>query len=699
MGKKSGKRKQIAKKDRKNLRLWVEGKREEVLKPHIPAYTDALERGWRYEREYLQKICSEFHARFNWRLEDFEEPDVLPNYDLVAPPPAEPVDDDEKKEKRKRIDLLNERIRRWFKYRARRLRKQLTQGGDPLKDPWAVLMSQLSGLKPPPKARQAYQQYMRERYEDDVAPIVAERWLAQSSAGSNVQTARKPTAPFRAQIAQELFAALPEVVRNEYATHAKEEAATARAAYIKEPPSKTPEARQKCIDAVGQFLGPIQKGILEYTGLHTVVIMGGPIPRYGGELRPVYCAYGRSRAGAKAHMPEWAGDRWDKQVSSLMTEYLQTAFTPEEIQEAALVDPLEGAKYTMDGKGGFGTGSDSGTQERAAEGVASSSKVAGGKRKAGGKGKVRRPLHTLPIQEIIARTITGKEVTVDLMAPEGLSYDQNRTWNMARNSALLSALRITQDVEDLFATPSTASGSQKRKAAEVESGPRKSQRLNPDSGAPAPATTTPRPPASPPTSAANPSADLTPAATPAPAADTTSGPGSTGASTSAASGANATMASTTTPTTPTALPDTTSTPTTPIVPPDTTSGPGSTVVSTSAALGANATTASTTTLTTPTAPPATTPTPITPIRRTRRECHYGIDHNADNAHRLPRHDADADNTHCPPRHDEWPREYGCVHERRTRHECCYGVDYTATGHGGQRRDSTPFGRSRSVCIP
>ncbi|KAJ7707992.1 hypothetical protein B0H16DRAFT_1481453 [Mycena metata] len=106
MGRKGRKRKRVAKKDHKNLRLWAEGKREKVLVPHIEEYTNALERGWRDERDCLQKICNEFHAKIDWRLQDHEEPDVLPDYDPLAPVPAEDLGEAEKNNKRKRIELL-----------------------------------------------------------------------------------------------------------------------------------------------------------------------------------------------------------------------------------------------------------------------------------------------------------------------------------------------------------------------------------------------------------------------------------------------------------------------------------------------------------------------------------------------------------------------------------------------------------------
>ncbi|KAJ7511244.1 hypothetical protein B0H11DRAFT_2215083 [Mycena galericulata] len=158
-----------------------------------------------------------------------------------------------------------------------------------------------------------------------------------------------PTVPFRAKVARELFAALPESERAGYAVRAKEEAAERRAAFdaaMKATPSKSPEARQACIDNVGSFMGPILEGIRERTGLHSVIIMGGPIPKYGGELRSVYVAYGRNRTSAAEHFPQWGKERFDS-VLEMMKEYLQTAFTPQDIEESQLPDGLQGAKYTM----------------------------------------------------------------------------------------------------------------------------------------------------------------------------------------------------------------------------------------------------------------------------------------------------------------------------------------------------------------
>ncbi|KAJ7473863.1 hypothetical protein B0H11DRAFT_2429784 [Mycena galericulata] len=356
-------RKRVAKEDRKNLRLWAEGARESVLTPHIEPYADALERNWRSERDYLKKICNEFNARISWRLGDHEEPNLpLPEFKPQEILVEEELTEEEEKQKRARLVVLRDRIRRWLKYRVRRLRKQVRGRLDARKDPWALLLAKLSGIRVPQKARQAYQQFMHEKFDTDIAPVVAEEWAATSvNKDGSLKTKKDADGPFRAKVARDLFAKLPESERQGYAARAKEEAAERRAEFeaaMKDPPSKSPEARQKCIDNVGSFMGPILEGIRERTGLHSVIIMGGPIPKYGGELRSVYVAYGRNRTSASEHFPQWGKQRFDS-VLELMKEYLQTAFTAQEIDESRLPDGLEGAKYKMPPDADADSGSDS----------------------------------------------------------------------------------------------------------------------------------------------------------------------------------------------------------------------------------------------------------------------------------------------------------------------------------------------------
>ncbi|KAJ7168430.1 hypothetical protein C8R46DRAFT_1217834 [Mycena filopes] len=493
-------RKRVDKRDRRSLRLWAEGIRETILKPHIAPYTDALDRNWRAERDYAEAVYSEFHARISWRLEDHEEPDLpLPDYDPRAPAPEEDLTDDEMVLKRQRMAILNGRIRRWLKYRARKLRKTLHSKIDPLKDPWAVFLAKLSGLKAPPKARQAFQQFMHEVYATEIAPIVAERWAQQSSEGSNLQNDASPKADFRAAVARELFLELPEAERAGYQARAKEEAAAARKKFeekMNAAPSRAPADRQRCIDDVGNFLGPILQGIGDRTGLHSVVLLGGPMPKYDGDLRTLFVSYGRSKAVGGLHFPEWADDRWDRQVTSLMEEYLRSAFTPQDVLEAALPNPLEGAKYTMEERDSPDNSSDSDSDSSSDQSSdsnedsddepetkkrkrATSAKRAAPKTK--GKAAARTSglpegLVGLSIEEIIAQTLKAPGVVV--------------TVKSARNSILLEPLRteINEELRGLGIGKKKAAprAGKRAQVAGDEGGEegtsstaRKSRRLNP----------------------------------------------------------------------------------------------------------------------------------------------------------------------------------------------------------------------------
>lgn len=254
----------VPKEARKNLRLWAEGARETILTPHIDGYSIALSQGWRQERAYWKSICREYHARVDWRVLDHDEP-VLADWNpgmLVLP---ETLDPEEAELKRKRVKTLNavshicdyvthpahcdQRIRRWFTYRIRRIRKhRLSAGLDPTKDPYAVLLAKLSGQTAPPKARQAFQQYMHDNKET-IEAAVAEEWAAEKLANSAIaERTKAPKVGFRAGVARDLFLQLPEAEQKALGVLAKTEAHEAKAKYqaaLNAPPSETPEARQK----------------------------------------------------------------------------------------------------------------------------------------------------------------------------------------------------------------------------------------------------------------------------------------------------------------------------------------------------------------------------------------------------------------------------------------------------------------------
>ncbi|KAJ7509961.1 hypothetical protein B0H11DRAFT_1900378 [Mycena galericulata] len=92
----------------KYKKIWAEGAREDLLRPHIEAYANAIRQGWRSERDYLQKVTAEYHARISWRLLDHEEPELpLPDYDPLKPAPLEDFTHEERAARRARIEQLN----------------------------------------------------------------------------------------------------------------------------------------------------------------------------------------------------------------------------------------------------------------------------------------------------------------------------------------------------------------------------------------------------------------------------------------------------------------------------------------------------------------------------------------------------------------------------------------------------------------
>ncbi|KAJ7481675.1 hypothetical protein FB451DRAFT_1394307 [Mycena latifolia] len=348
--------KRKAKDARKNNKLWAEGAREGLMRPHIEAYADVLERGWRSERDYVLKVCNEYHGRISWRLQDHEEPELpLPKYDPLAPPVVEDLTDEEKKAKHDRINVLNARIRRWLKYRARSLRKNIGKKRADAEYPYAVLLAKLSGVTTPPKARQGYQQFMHEAYATVIAPVVEARWNAQAVGEDGEVTAKKPNAPFRGKIARELFAEMSDKEQTAYRDCAVAEARSTKAKYekwMKSGPSKAPADRQECINNLGRFMTPVLRGLQEYTGLQGFLVMGGPMPKYNGEIGTVHMSVGLNLAAAPVHFPAWDKVRFAKDILGFTKEYLHTTYTKDQCTEAALptVASLDDAKFQIEGE-------------------------------------------------------------------------------------------------------------------------------------------------------------------------------------------------------------------------------------------------------------------------------------------------------------------------------------------------------------
>ncbi len=115
-------------------------------------------------------------------------------------------------------------------------------------DPFTVLLSKLTGLTRPPKACQAYQQWMSENYHDGEHLVDAVNAAWMNKCEEEGISGKRLTANFRAAMARCTFAKLSREVQAEWESKAKASAAQMKADYeqaLKAAPSKDPVDRQQ----------------------------------------------------------------------------------------------------------------------------------------------------------------------------------------------------------------------------------------------------------------------------------------------------------------------------------------------------------------------------------------------------------------------------------------------------------------------
>ncbi|KAJ6458630.1 hypothetical protein C8R47DRAFT_146408 [Mycena vitilis] len=193
--------------------------------------------------------------------------------------------------------------------------------------PWTPLLYNLAGINRPPKARQAFQQYMAESYDTEIAPVVEARWKSTflEDDGVTLKTKKNHNAAFRSKIAREMYSKLSEERQDGIKRRLKEAAQQAKDEYartMKSGPSQAPEDRQRCIDTVGPFVNELLSRVAEYTGLQSVMVLGGPIPSSGGELETR--VFGYSENPDRAFQDS---EQFDTKVLDFMKEFLHTAFS------------------------------------------------------------------------------------------------------------------------------------------------------------------------------------------------------------------------------------------------------------------------------------------------------------------------------------------------------------------------------------
>ncbi|KAJ7798995.1 hypothetical protein B0H13DRAFT_2503957 [Mycena leptocephala] len=193
-----------------------QGTRETILAPHIDGYSLALTQGWRQERKYLKEVCKEFHARVSWRILDHEEPE-LEKWDPAAMISTEILSEDDARQKREHIKELNGTLTPCY---------------------WPN-----------------FPDYPHHQKQDRrFSSLCASPTLKNSPRGAEGDRGEGET---EAQAAKALYAAS-----------------------LNATPAQTPAARQRCIEQISNFIGPILQGLNIYTGLHATLIVGGPMLRW-----------------------------------------------------------------------------------------------------------------------------------------------------------------------------------------------------------------------------------------------------------------------------------------------------------------------------------------------------------------------------------------------------------------------------------
>lgn len=215
---------------------------------------------------------------------------------------------------------------------------------DPKNNPYAILLAKLAGFERKPKARTPMQQYQVEE-GDMLRDLYKTRWAAELLDGTKTPGSRQ-SAKWRTDIVKEKWVELSEAQQKEYATKARLDGDRKRAEYdrlMQEGPSRSPEARQKCVamyskvftvsdhDAsalnnLAAFLGPILRGLYEYTGMHATVFMGGPVPACGGDIRVHTMCVGSNHGAVGLSWQEFDPAYFESVKVNLM-KYLSTAFS------------------------------------------------------------------------------------------------------------------------------------------------------------------------------------------------------------------------------------------------------------------------------------------------------------------------------------------------------------------------------------
>ncbi|KAJ7073669.1 hypothetical protein C8F01DRAFT_1360496 [Mycena amicta] len=329
---------------------WAEGSREVLLEKHVLPYKQARALGQREGDNYLSKVVNEFTYIY-WGTAEREEPAVRRSWtDTTTPDDDSQLTDSEKKAKADWIAEIRQRIRRWLAYRGDHPTRKRPATAAPttkidLSDPLTVLMLKLVEAQPPSRATPGLQQFMHEDWESTIQPEVRRRWnerLNELPPEQRVDKYSKPLPPpltMGTEVARELWADMGEEKQDVYRKHAAAEAKSVKETWdqtTKDWPPKDPASRQYAIDHIELVLQKVMTQIANMTGLHVLVMLGGPIPYYHGDIGTQDYYYGENLAPSPVSFNEWDKEHFEANIRAKMKAYLHTAFTPADCAAASL---------------------------------------------------------------------------------------------------------------------------------------------------------------------------------------------------------------------------------------------------------------------------------------------------------------------------------------------------------------------------
>ncbi|PPQ80644.1 hypothetical protein CVT25_001652 [Psilocybe cyanescens] len=157
-------------------------------------------------------------------------------------------------------------------------------------------------------------------------------------------TPRGGYASLREKIVREMFGKLSQEEQRYWKSKAHEEHSAAMKIWKKEmaePPSVSPEDRQRCIMGLVRFMQPILDVICESTGWKASFIAGGPEPAQGGRLNVISIHSGNTTGDIPVSFGRAERLRFKKTILPVYGTFLQRCYSPEECRSRAL-EPGDG---------------------------------------------------------------------------------------------------------------------------------------------------------------------------------------------------------------------------------------------------------------------------------------------------------------------------------------------------------------------